>query len=70
MYGGEAEERSPLISLFPLDFFRTVTFANRMELRCKVEGEVGVEAVKIERDFLSVGSENTGEEVGLWEGEV
>ena len=41
-----------------------------MELRCKVEGEVGVEAVKIERDFLSVGSENKGEEVGLWEGEV
>ena len=66
MYGEEAKERSPLISLFPLDFFQTVAFVKRMEVRCKVEGEVGVEAVKIERDLLSVGSENEGEEVGLW----
>ena len=58
------------MSLFPFDFFRTVTFAKWMELRCKVEGEEGVVVVKIDRDFLSVGSEKEGEEVGLQEGEV
>ena len=31
-----------------------------------MEGELGVEAVKMERDFLSEGSEKEGEEVGLW----
>ena len=32
-------------------------------------GEEGEEAVKIERDFFSEGSEKEGEEVGLWGGE-
>ena len=35
-----------------------------------MEGDVGVVAVKMENDFLRVGSENEGDEVGLREGEV
>ena len=58
-------ESSAFKLFFPLGGFLTVTLANLMELRCRVEGEEGVEAVKIERDFLRVGSENEGEEVGL-----
>ena len=42
-----------------------MTFSNRIEFRCKVEGELGVEAEKIENDFYRVGSEKEGEEVGL-----
>ena len=41
-----------MVSLFPFGGFLTVTLANLMELRCRVEGEVGVEAMKIERDLL------------------
>ena len=41
-----------------------MTFSNRIEFRCKVEGEVGVEAEKIDNDFYRVGLEE-GEEVGL-----
>ena len=54
-----------MVSLFPFGAFRTVTFTNLMELRCKVVGEEGEEAVKIQSGLLSVGSENEGEEVGL-----
>ena len=64
MYGGEAEERSTFVSLFPLGGFLTVTLANLIELRCRVVGEVGEEAVKMERDLLREGSEKEGEEVG------
>ena len=39
--------------------------AKRIEFRCSVEGEVGVVAVKMEREFLREGSEKEGEEVGL-----
>ena len=38
-----------------------------MEFKGRVEGEVGVVAVKIERDCLSEGSEKDGEVVGLIE---
>ena len=65
IYGGESEERSTLGSLFPLGAFLTLTFTNLMELRWRVEGEVGEAAVKIERDILREGSEKEGEEVGL-----
>ena len=54
-----------MVPLFPFGGFLTVTLANLMELRCRVEGEVGVEAVKIERDLLREGSKNEGEEMGL-----
>ena len=64
MYEGEPEERFRG-SLLPLDFL-IVTLANLIELRGRMEGELGVEAVKMERDFLSEGSEKEGEEVGLW----
>ena len=64
MYGGEPEERIRG-SLFSLGFL-IVTLANLIELRGRMEGELGVEAVKMERDFLSEGSEKEGEEVGLW----
>ena len=65
MYGGEVDERSPISPLLSFFFFLTVTFSNRIEFRCKVEGEVGVEAEKIESDFCKMGSEKEGEEVGL-----
>ena len=42
-----------------------MTLAKRIEFKGRVEGEVGVEAVKIERDCLSEGSEKDGEVVGL-----
>ena len=43
----------------------TVTFANRIEFRCSVEGEVGVVAEKIDNDFWREGLEKEGEVVGL-----
>ena len=51
-------------SLFPLGFLM-VTLANQMELIGMVEGDRGVEAVKMYRVLLRAGSENDGEEVGL-----
>ena len=36
-----------------------------MEFKVKVEGQVGVVAVKMERDCLSDGSENDGEVTGM-----
>ena len=42
-----------------------MTFSNRIEFRCKVEGEVGVDAEKIDNNFCRVGLEKEGEEVGL-----
>ena len=53
--------------LFPF-FLRIVTLEKRMEFRGKVVGEVGVDAVKMERVCLRDGSENDGVAVGL-EGE-
>ena len=50
--------------------FLTVTLANLIELRCRMVGEVGEEAVKMERDLLREGSEKEGEEVGLGSGEA
>ena len=41
-----------------------------MELRWSVEGDEGVVAVKMDKDFLRVGSEKEGDAVGLREGEV
>ena len=35
-----------------------------------MEGEDGVEVENIDEDFFSEGSENEGDEVGLWEGVV
>ena len=42
-----------------------MTLENLIELSGRVEVDRGVEAVKMERDFLRAGSENEGEEVGL-----
>ena len=39
-----------------------------MELRCRVEGEEGVVAEKMDKYFLSEGSDKDGEEVGLFSG--
>ena len=64
MNGGETGERSLRRTLFPLGFL-TVTLANLMELRWRMEGEDGEEAVKMERDLVREGSEKEGEEVGL-----
>ena len=63
-------DRSAFVFLFPLGGLRTVTFVNLMEFICKVEGDDGEVAVKTESDFFNEGSENDGEEVGLWEGET
>ena len=61
--------RSTFLFFFPLGCFRTVTFENLMEFRCKVEGDEGEVAVKTESDFFNVGLEKDGEEVGLGGGE-
>ena len=42
-----------------------MTLAKQIEFKGRVEGEVGVVAVKIERECLSEGSEKDGDEVGL-----
>ena len=42
-----------------------MTLAKRIEFRCSVEGEVGVVAVKMERECLREGSEKEGKVVGL-----
>ena len=47
---------------------RIVTFSKKMESRGRVEGERGDLAEKMERDFMSTGSEKVGEEKGLSEG--
>ena len=49
----------------PLWFFLTVTLENLIEFKCKVVGEVGDEAVKMDRDFFKDGSEKEGEDEGL-----
>ena len=67
IYDGELEERTRG-SLFPLGFL-IVTLANLIEFSGRVDGEIGVVAVKIERDFLREGSEKEGEDVGLRCGE-
>ena len=59
--------RSPIdLSFF---FFRTVTLANLIEFRYKVEGEVGVVAENMDSDFWREGSKKDGDEARL-RGEV
>ena len=41
-----------------------------MGLRCRVVGEEGDVAVKIDKYFFSEGSEKEGEDVGIWGGQV
>ena len=65
--GVEAESNVTKGAFF---FFLIVTFSNLMELRGKTEGESGVLAENISKDFCSEGSAKDGEDTGLREGEV
>ena len=65
--GAEAESNVSEGAFF---FFLIVTFSNLMESRGRTEGESGVLAENISKDFCSEGSTKEGEDTGLREGEV